>query len=451
MRAMISRPAGPLAGRCRVPGDKSISHRALILGASAIGESVISGLLEADDVMATAAALRALGARIIRDKRGLWRVGGVGVGGLTEPDGVLDLRNSGTGARLLIGLCAAHTFAAFFTGDASLRRRPMRRIIEPLRQMGAEFLSRTGDRLPLVVSGSELTIPITYRSPVASAQIKSAILLCGLNTPGITTVIEPIASRDHSERLLRHFDADVTSGPHPEGGWAVSLTGQPELTARDIEVPGDISSAAFPLVGAGIVAGSSLRLDGIGVNPLRTGLLTTLQEMGAALRILNTREICGEPVADLQIDWAPLRAVRVTPDRVPAMIDEFPILAVAAACARGTTRLEGLGELRVKESDRLTAIAAGLRRCGVAVAAGDDWLEITGDGSPPAGGGPVGVALDHRIAMAFLVLGMASAAPVVIDDGEPIATSFPDFAALMNTLGAAIADDPHGHAAASPL
>jgi 3-phosphoshikimate 1-carboxyvinyltransferase len=441
MQPMISRQGGPLSGHCRVPGDKSISHRALMLAASSVGESRIRGLLEADDVRATAAALTALGAEIDRDARtGDWHVHGCGVGGLAEPAGVLDLGNSGTGVRLLVGLAASHRLTAFFTGDASLRRRPMGRVIRPLIETGASFVCRSGDRLPLAVRGGESPLPITYRLPVASAQVKSAILLAGLNIEGETTVIEPSPTRDHSERLLRCFGAAVTVEAEAGGGSRITLVGQPELRGRDVDVPGDVSSAAFPLVAAAVVPGSRVVLQGVGINPARIGLIETLAEMGAVVRFANAAELSGEPVADITIEAGPLRGVAVPPARVPAMIDEFPVLAVAAACANGTTRMAGLAELRVKESDRLLAIAEGLDRCGVRVTVGADWLEVTGDGGPPPGGGRVATHFDHRIAMAFLVLGIVSRQPVEVDDATAIATSFPGFGPLMNGLGAAITD-----------
>jgi 3-phosphoshikimate 1-carboxyvinyltransferase len=431
-------PAGRLNGSTTVPGDKSISHRALMLAGLAIGESRIMGLLEGADVLATAEALRHLGAGIERDPSGLWRVQGVGVGGLREPDRPLDLGNSGTGARLLLGILAGQPFTSFMTGDNSLRSRPMARVTEPLSQMGAVFVTRSGGRLPLAVTGSNQLLPIRYQQRVASAQVKSAILLAGLHAPGCTTVVEPQASRDHTERLLRHLGAAVTIEPVAEGGQAVSIIGQPELAAADLQVPGCASSAAFPLVAATLAPGSSLRLEGLGVNPLRTGLIETLLAMGARLRQGEAVDVGGEPTAWLELEAGPLIGVDVPAARAPRMIDEYPILAVAAACARGTTRLNGLAELRVKESDRLAAVADGLAACGVSVEAGEDSLTIHGCDGPPAGGAVIDAHHDHRIAMSFLVLGGIARAPVTVEGAETIETSFPDFAGLMNRLGARI-------------
>jgi 3-phosphoshikimate 1-carboxyvinyltransferase len=441
MTPMIAHPVTALAGAVDVPGDKSISHRALILAASAIGESTITGLLEADDVLATAEALRRLGAAIVRSD-GTWRVTGRGVGGLLEPDAVLDLGNSGTGARLVMGLAASHPFLSVFAGDRSLSRRPMGRVIEPLQRMGAAVWSRAGGRLPLAMQGTAQPLPIEYALPVASAQVKSAILLAGLNTPGRTTVIEPVPTRDHTERLFAAFGVEVAAEDLPDGRRRITIAGQPELAARSVRVPGDISSAAFPLVAALIVPGSRVTVRGVGINPLRCGLLATLAEMGAHLLIENRRDEGGEPVADIVATSTALTGTDVPPERVPAMIDEFPILAVAAACATGPTRMHGLAELRVKESDRLAAIAEGIAACGIRVDSGADWLVVHGIGAPPAGGGHVRVRFDHRIAMAFLVLGLASRAPVRIDDGSAIRTSFPEFGPLMTALGACIREEP---------
>ncbi len=441
MRPATSRPCGPLDGAAVVPGDKSMSHRALILAGSAVGETAIAGLLEGADVLATAAAMRRLGAEVERTD-GRWRVFGRGVGGLAEPDAVLDMGNSGTGARLVIGLVASHPFLGVFTGDESLSARPMNRVMAPLRRMGAAFWARSGGRLPLAVQGAADALPIDYTLPVASAQVKSAILLAALNAPGRTTVIEPQPTRDHTETMLRHFGAEVETEPLAGGGRRITLVGQPELAGRDVVVPGDFSSAAFPLVAATVVPGSRVTLRDVGLNPLRTGLLATLGEMGARIAIVGRRTEAGEPVADLDVAASPLTGIDVPADRVPAMIDEFPALAAAAACARGVTRMRGLGELRVKESDRLAAIAAGLAACGVRVEIGDDWLAVHGSGDPPPGGGTVTTRFDHRIAMAFLVLGMAARRPVRIDDTTAIATSFPTFVPLLNGLGADIEDAP---------
>jgi len=436
---LVARPAGRLQGRVRAPGDKSISHRALMLGAMALGETTVRGLLEGEDVLATAAALRALGAEVVHERQaGLWRVRGFGVGGGREPADVLDLGNSGTSARLLAGILASHRFTSFMTGDGSLRRRPMQRVIDPLSRMGARFESRDGGRMPLAIIGSDEMVPIEYRLPVASAQVKSAILLAGLNTAGETTVIEPEATRDHTERMLRHFGAEVRAAAADGGGKRITVVGWPELEGRDIVVPGDPSSAAFAVVAAAIRPGSDVTVENVGVNPLRAGLYQTLREMGADIAVDNAREIGGEPVADLRIKGGGLKGVEVPAERAPTMIDEYPILAVAAACAQGATRMLGLAELRAKESDRLASVSAGLRVNGVAHEMGAADLVVHGTGAPPLGGGLVETHLDHRIAMSFLVLGLAAREPVAVDDGSPIDTSFPGFAELMGGLGATI-------------
>jgi 3-phosphoshikimate 1-carboxyvinyltransferase len=433
-----TRPRAPLTGKTRVPGDKSISHRALMLGALAVGRTDISGLLEGEDVLATAAAINGLGAYARRAGDGRWTVDGVGIAGLGEPEDLLDLGNSGTAARLLLGILATHPITAFVTGDASLRRRPMGRVVEPLSRFGARFVAREGARLPLAISGATNPIAITYRLPVPSAQVKSAVLLAGLNAPGTTTVIEPQPTRDHTERMLDHFGATVTTEPIEGGGKRITLQGYPELAAAPIAVPGDPSSAAFPLIAALIVPGSEVMIDGVGVNPLRTGLFECLREMGADLTLLNQRDEGGEPVADLRVRAGTLKGADIPAERAPRMIDEYPILAVAAACARGRTVMRGLAELRVKESDRLSAINAGLAACGVHVAVDGDTLTIEGNGGPPEGGVSIATQLDHRIAMAFLVLGLATRQPVRIDDAAPIATSFPGFLSLINGLGGTI-------------
>jgi 3-phosphoshikimate 1-carboxyvinyltransferase len=444
VKPLVSKPiaAGraPLKGSPALPGDKSISHRALMLGALTVGETIVHGMLEGDDVLHTADALRALGAEILRsDEELAWHIHGVGVGGLGEASRVLDMGNSGTAARLLMGVVASHPFTTFFTGDASLCRRPMGRVGEPLERMGASIAARTGGRMPLAVIGAAEPLPIAYRVPVPSAQVKSAILLAGLNAPGITTVIEPQATRDHTERMLRAFGAKIEVSERDDGSRAILLTGQPELRAQEVKVPADISSAAFPLVAALLVPGSEVVLRGVGVNPLRAGLLVSLSEMGAEFRVEPRREEAGEPTADIVVaKTSPLKAIHVPAARAPTMIDEYPILAAAAAVAHGASRFDGLGELRVKESDRLAAMDAGLASNGVKVEVEGDSLIVHGCAGPVAGGGTVATHMDHRIAMAFLVLGLAAKAPIVVDDGAMIDTSFPGFVNLMNGLGAAI-------------
>ena len=444
-RKMVSRrAAAPLAGRITVPGDKSISHRALMFGALAVGETRITGLLEGEDVLRTAAAMRALGAEVTHDASSdpgspaggsTWRVAGRGVGGLTEPTDVLDMGNSGTAARLLCGILASHDLFAVMTGDGSLRGRPMRRVIDPLTACGARFTAREGGRLPLAVQGARDALPLDYRVPVPSAQVKSAVLLCGLNAPGITRVEEPEATRDHSENMLRHFGATV----HVEvagAGRIIHLHGQPELIAADVVVPGDPSSAAFPLVAALLVPGSRLTITGVGLNKLRTGLLATLAEMGADLRVENLRTEGGEPVGDLVATHGALKAVTVPPERAPSMIDEYPILAVAAAGAEGITRMRGLKELRVKESDRLAATAAMLHANGVRVEIEGDDLIVHGMPGRIPGGATVETHMDHRLAMSALVFGLAAGAPIAVDDAAFIDTSFPGFTALLESMGA---------------
>ncbi|WP_264045852.1 3-phosphoshikimate 1-carboxyvinyltransferase [Methylobacterium flocculans] len=431
----------PLRGSLRPPGDKSISHRAMIFGLLSIGETNIQGLLEGDDVLRTAAAAKALGADVERVGDGRWRVRGVGLGGLTDPEDVLDFGNAGTGSRLMMGVVGGQPVTATFDGDASLRKRPMRRILDPLVRMGAEVASEEeGGRVPLTLRGPREAIPITYETPVASAQIKSAVLLAGLNAPGTTTVIEAAATRDHTERMLRLFGAEVHVAPHgPDGhGRTITLTGQPTLRGAKVIVPADPSSAAFPLVAALIVPGSEVVLEGVMMNPLRIGLITTLVEMGADIEALREREEGGETVADLRVRASRLKGVDVPPERAPSMIDEYPVLAVAAAFAEGTTRMRGLHELRVKESDRLAAVADGLSANGVAYLVDGDDLVVHGTGEPARGGGTVATHLDHRIAMAFLVMGLATPEPVTVDDGAMIATSFPSFLPTMQALGGRI-------------
>ncbi len=433
---LTARRAGPIRGRVRVPGDKSISLRSLILGAMAVGETRITGMLEGEDAISTANAMAALGARVERTGEREWRIFGVGVGGFAEPRGPLDFGNSGTGARLAMGAVAGCPITATFDGDGSLRTRPMRRILDPLENFGARTVSQSeGGRLPLTMKGTLDPVPVTYEVPVPSAQVKSAVLLAGLAAPGVTTVIEKEATRDHTEKMLRHFGAQLRTEDHGKHGRRITLTGQPELEAAPVVVPADPSSAAFPLVAALIVPGSELILEGVMTNPLRAGLLTTLNEMGAGLEFLEKRNEGGEDVADLRVRQVALKGVEVPAERAPTMIDEYPILAVAAAFAEGTTRMRGLKELRVKESDRLGGTVALLRANGVAVEIEGDDLIVEGKGGAP-GGGRVATHMDHRIAMSALVLGMASAEPVQVDDAAVIATSFPGFAEMMRGLGA---------------
>ncbi|MXO90516.1 3-phosphoshikimate 1-carboxyvinyltransferase [Pontixanthobacter aquaemixtae] len=426
-------PIGPLTGTIRVPGDKSISHRALMFGALAVGETKVTGLLEGHDVLATAEALRIMGATIERFDDGSWSIHGVGVGGLLQPAQALDMGNSGTSTRLLMGLIASHAITANFTGDASLSGRPMGRVIDPLSQMGARFEPSPGGTLPLMMKGSFPTVPISYRLPVASAQVKSAILLAGLNTPGITTVIEPVPTRDHTERMLKGFGADLTV-EEVDGERVIRIRGDAELTPQTITVPGDPSSAAFFIVAALLVEGSDLTIENVGLNPTRAGLITVLQQMGGDIELLNEREVGGEPVADLRVQHSQLRGIDVDPAIAPSMIDEFPVLFVAAANAQGTTTTSGLHELRVKESDRLSAMAAALTSVGARLKELEDGLVIAGSGGEPlrgTGNELITTHLDHRIAMSMAVAGLASKDGVEVDDTRPIATSFPDFEQLL--------------------
>ncbi|MBW8754272.1 MAG: 3-phosphoshikimate 1-carboxyvinyltransferase [Sphingomonadales bacterium] len=436
MRARRFVAAGPLKGRIRVPGDKSISHRALMLSALAVGTSRISGLLEGEDVLATAAAMQAMGAEVERTKEGEWLVHGVGVGSLLQPRAALDMGNSGTSTRLLMGLVASHPITATFTGDASLSQRPMKRVIDPLSLMGADVTASPGGTLPLMLRGASPAVPITYRLPVASAQVKSAVLLAGLNTPGITTVIEPVPTRDHSERMLKGFGAELTVEVDADGTRVIRIRGEADLQPQRIEVPGDPSSAAFFITAALLVPGSELTIDNVGLNATRAGLVEVLRQMGGDISEVNPREVGGEPVADLLVRHSPLRGIEVDPALAPSMIDEFPVLFVAAALAEGRTVTSGLDELRVKESDRLAVMAAALAAAGARVEERGDGLVIEGSGGEPlagteSAGGPIATHLDHRIAMSMAVAGLASKAGVEVDDTRPIATSFPAFEALL--------------------
>ena len=433
---MTARRSTALSGTAEVPGDKSISHRALIFGAMAVGETSITGLLEGQDVLDTAKAMRAFGAEVTHHGPGAWSVQGVGVGGFREPSDVIDCGNSGTGVRLIMGCMATTPMTATFTGDASLRKRPMGRVTDPLSLFGAQAYGRQGGRLPMTVVGAANPVPVRYALPVASAQVKSAVLLAGLNAPGQTVVIEREPTRDHSERMLRGFGAELSVERTGEGH-VITLTGQPELRPQVVAVPRDPSSAAFPVCAALIVEGSDILVPGVSQNKTRNGLYITLVEMGAQIEFQNPREEGGEPVADLRVRFSPdLQGIEVPPDRAPSMIDEYPILSVVAAFATGTTVMRGVKELRVKESDRIDAMARGLEACGVRIEEDEDTLIVHGMG---AGGLPGGATcathLDHRIAMSFLVAGMAAKAPVSVDDASPILTSFPIFEGLMTGLG----------------
>lgn len=428
-----------LSGVANVPGDKSISHRSLILGALSIGETVVTGLLEGQDVLDTASAMRAFGAEVTRDEDGTWRIHGVGTGGFAEPDQVVDCGNSGTGVRLIMGAMATCPITATFTGDASLNKRPMARVTGPLAEFGAQAFGRSDGRLPMTIIGARDPIPVRYEVPVPSAQVKSAVLLAGLNTPGETVVMEREATRDHTERMLIGFGAKLDV-EETNCHRIIKLKGQPELVPQTIAVPRDPSSAAFPVCAAIITEGSDVMVPNIGLNPTRSGLFTTLREMGADLTYENQREEGGEPVADLRAKFSPdLKGIEVPPERAASMIDEYPILSVVAAFADGKTDMHGVKELRVKESDRIDAMATGLRACGVEIDEGEDWWRVhgLGHGNVP-GGATCATHLDHRIAMSFLILGFATHNPVTIDDGAPVATSFPTFEDLMQGLGAKI-------------
>ncbi|MGV2974094.1 3-phosphoshikimate 1-carboxyvinyltransferase [Roseibium alexandrii] len=434
---LTSAAGSPLKGTIRVPGDKSISHRSLMFGALAVGRTTVQGLLESEDVLATADAMRAVGAKIEKQDDGSYTVDGIGLGSLLEPQGVIDFGNAGTGVRLTMGIFGSHNIAATFVGDASLSKRPMGRVLDPLREMGTNVIARDGDRLPASIRGAEQALPITYRVPMPSAQVKSAVLLAGLNAPGVTTVIEPIATRDHTEKMLKGFGADISVSLNEAGERVIKLTGQPELKPQDIDVPADPSSAAFPIVAALIVPGSDVTIENVMLNEHRTGIITTLIEMGGDIELLNKRSAGGEEVADIRVKHSKLKGITVPAKRAPSMIDEYPVLAIAAAFAEGDTFMPGLEELRVKESDRLAAVARGLEANGIPCVETEDTLTVTG-GAADIGGGTVVTHLDHRIAMSFLILGIAAHKPVTVDDGAVIATSFPTFTSLFEKLGAKI-------------
>lgn len=436
---MSSHKSGPLRGVAEVPGDKSISHRALILGALSVGETQITGLLEGQDVLDTAKAMQAFGATVTQHGPGAWSVQGVGVGGFAEPANVIDCGNSGTGVRLIMGAMATTAIAATFTGDASLNKRPMGRVTEPLALFGARSYGRQGGRLPLTLIGAAEPVPVEYRLPIPSAQVKSAVLLAGLNAPGQTIVIENEPTRDHTERMLRGFGAELTVHDTPDGR-IITLTGQPELRGQSVSVPRDPSSAAFPVCAALMMPGSEILVPGVSQNPTRNGIFLTLQDMGADLIMENPREEGGEPVADLRVRFSALKGIEVPPERAASMIDEYPVLAALAATAEGKTVMRGIKELRVKESDRIDAMARGLEACGVRIEETEDSLTVYGMDIVP-GGATVQTHLDHRIAMSFLCLGLISRDPVTVDDASPIDTSFPIFEGLMSGLGAQFTRD----------
>lgn len=431
MATLSSSACGPLKGNITVPGDKSISHRALILGALALGESTVEGLLEGEDVLNTAAALRALGADIYKDDKNTWHIHGVGIGGLRQPSVPLDMGNSGTGVRLLMGLVATHPITVTFTGDESLSSRPMKRVTEPLSLFGAQFEGNAQGTLPITVKGTHMPLPIAYELPVASAQVKSAIMLAGLNTPGQTTVIEKIPTRDHSERIFKYFEVPIQlNNDH------INVTGQPEIYAKHMSVPADPSSASFLIVAALINKGSDVIIKNVGINPARTGLFTSLIEMGAKISFLNQRQECGEDVADIHVKYSNLMGITVPKERAPSMIDEYPILCVAAAHAEGKTIMRGIEELRVKESDRISVMVQGLKSCGINITEHEDGMTV--EKSIIKGGVTIKTHLDHRIAMSFLILGTIAEKAITVDDGSVIETSFPNFTNLLNGIGANI-------------
>ena len=436
MTSIIANLSTNLTGSITIAGDKSISHRSIILGALSIGETTVDGLLESQDILATISAMQAFGAEIEKKADKKWHINGLGVGGLDEPEKVLDLGNSGTGVRLILGVAAGNPITSFFSGDESLSRRPMARVLKPLEMMGASFTSRTGGLLPLSCTGPQTLQPIDYSLPVASAQVKSAILLAGLNTPGKTIVREPTPTRDHTERMLKQFGSEISIETDDESQNIITLKGESELTGQDIVVPGDPSSAAFPMVAGILAEDSRIKIKNVGINPLRFGLFEILNEMGAKTELIQKHDGVGEPIADIVVKTSKLKGVTVPASIAPRMIDEYPILAVAAACASGTTRMLGLQELRVKESDRLAAMANGLKACGVTVEETSDSLTVHGTGGQIEGGARIQTQLDHRIAMSFLTLGLKAKNPIIIDNGTTINTSFPGFVETMKSLGA---------------